>query len=223
MWAMGLAVLGAATFAQAETPVRDTLLIGLVEVPALFGVLEPDKPVPTLPNRVRPINLRAKPSLDSDVVFRVETPESIEAHEHGYEHLSAVVYAIRDGWYLVSYAVKDRQGKGWLSAVDAGQYRSLAELLKNGLAYLTPEWDGRLFAFPMEDARAQNLSNGKQDPDIIVADDRQDDDGRDWFLVIVLGHGRCGALGYPPVVAAGWVPGHSRQGKLQAWFYSRGC
>jgi hypothetical protein len=198
-------------------------IIGLVEIPALFGVLENDQPAPTPPDSVRPIALRASPDPASNILARIEAAAAIETREHGYEQPAAVVYQVSsNGWYLLSYTLAGRSRKAWLDPADAGVYRDVATLLHDRLSYLTREWDRRLYVSPAGDPAAHQIPSDMIEAAIIIADQTVHN-GEDWFLVVVFGASPCEGMAHPPVVSAGWVPAHSSSGHMQVWYYSRGC
>ena len=134
--AVAIVVAVAAGGAQ-EPPAR---LMGILEVPAVLNRYTADgNAIPA----ERPIELRARPVLDSAIVATVTEGKQLEVEEYEYEELGAVAYARRLEWTLV----KTRDGvAGWLSPRDAGPYHSLESLLKDHdeLAELTDAWDGWL-------------------------------------------------------------------------------
>ena len=130
---MVIAVAVVAGRAQ-EAPPR---LTGIVEVPAVLNRFTRDgNAIPA----ERPIELRARPVLDSAVVATISESKQLEVEEYDYEESGAVAYARRMEWTLVktSGAVV-----GWLAPPDAGTYHSLESLLKDHreLAELTDAWD----------------------------------------------------------------------------------
>jgi hypothetical protein len=207
----------------ATAPLQEQRIIGLVEIPALFGVLESDQPVPTPPDSVRPISLRDSPDPAATIVVSIESADAIEVREHGYEQPSAVVYEIsKNGWYLLSYTLGARSGKAWLDPADAGVFRDVATLLRDGLSYLTREWDRKLYAAPAGEPAAHQIPSDMIEPAIIIADHTVQND-EDWFLVVVQSSSPCEGMTHPPVVSAGWLPAHTRSGQMQLWFHARGC
>ena len=206
----------------ATAPPQEQRIIGLIEIPALFGVLENDRPVPTVPDSVQPIELRQSPDPAATVVARI-VASAIEAREHGYEQPSAVVYEVsNNGWYLLSYTLDGHARKAWLDPAHAGVFRDVATLLQDRLSYLTREWDRQLYASPAGDPAARQIPSDMIEPFTIIADHAVQN-GEDWFLVVVLGASPCEGVSHPPVVSAGWVPAHTTSGQLQVWYYSRGC
>jgi hypothetical protein len=205
-----------ATASQVSPPVaasRAPKLIGLVEVPALIGG-------PERPATPSPVRLRTEPSSAAPVGCTARETADLETREHGYEELSAVVYEVRDGWYGVRCGLLERLV--WLAPADAGTFRSFAELVQHGLAYLTGEWDRRLYQKPHLGAVSQVVRVEAQQPDITVADTAMAN-GELWLLVVVFGEGRCTVDEPAAVLGAGWTPAHAASGNVAAWFYSRGC
>jgi hypothetical protein len=186
-------------------------LVGLVEIPSVLG----DPEVATQGS----VTLRTEPSTTAPVACVVRAAADLETREHGYEELSGVVYDSRPGWYGLRCRGVD--GLAWLAASDAGTFRRMDELLKDGLAYLTAEWDRALYQRPRRTAAAHRVRVESREPDITVADTTIVDDEL-WLLVVVHGEGRCTAEEPGPVVDAGWTPAHTRNGDVTAWFHSRG-
>jgi hypothetical protein len=193
-------------------PSRPFRLVGLVEVPALLGVLEPAAP--------KAVSLRAEPSSTAVVICTARGAADLETREHGYEELSAVVYEVRDRWYGIRCPSSPSQQLVWLSPADAGTFRPLEELVQHGLAYLTADWDRRLYQKPGATSHVVRLD--AQQPDVTVADSTVVN-GKLWFLVVVFGKGRCTIDEPAAVLDAGWIPAHAASGNVAAWFYSRGC
>jgi hypothetical protein len=119
-------------------------LIGVVEVPRVTGTYAEDgTPIP--PNPAIPVDLRREPSDGSSVAASVTAIEQLETVEYAYEERAPIVYARQGEWSQV----RTTSGlDGWLSPRDAGEFHSLAELLRGRHAYLTEAWDGALFAQP---------------------------------------------------------------------------
>jgi hypothetical protein len=188
-------------------------IVGLVEIPTVLG--SSDTPAH------KAVTLRTEPSETAPVACVVRAAADLETREHGYEELSAAVFESRTGWYGVRCAGGgDRLA--WLAAGDASTFRPLEELVQHGLAYLTAQWDRKLYRRPRRAAASHLVRVDAQQPDITVAD-ASVVDGELWLLVIVYGEGRCTADEPGPVLDAGWTPAHSTAGEVAAWFHSRGC
>jgi hypothetical protein len=187
-------------------------IIGLVEIPSVFG--SPDDP------EHRTVTLRTEPFETAAVACVARGADDLETREHGYEEVSAVVYDSKTGWYGLRCRGVDRLA--WLAASDAGTFRPLEELVRDGLAYLTAAWNRVLYQKPHRTAPSHRVRVDTSEPDITVADSAVVDDEL-WLLVIVYGEGRCSADEPGPVLDAGWTPAHTRTGDSAAWFYSRGC
>jgi hypothetical protein len=192
---------------------RTPHLIGLVEIPSVLG--------DSSASAHRPVTLRTEASGTAPVACIVRTADDLETREHGYEELSAVVYESKTGWYRVR-CTSGGARPAWLAAGDGGTFRPLEELVKDGLAYLTPEWDRSLYQRPRRTAGSHRVRVAAEQPDITVADTTEVD-GELWLLVIVYAEGRCTAAEPAAVLDAGWTPAHSTTGGTTAWFYSRGC
>ena len=187
-------------------------LIGLVEIPSVLGDTGSAR---------KSVTLRTDASDTAPVACVVRTASDLETREHGYEELSAVVYESKTGWYRVR-CTSGGARPAWLAAGDGGTFRPLEELVKDGLAYLTPEWDRSLYQRPRRTAGSHRVRVAAEQPDITVADTTVVD-GELWLLVIVYAEGRCTAEEPAAVLDAGWTPAHSTTGGITAWFYSRGC
>ena len=60
------------------------------------------------------------------------------------ERPAAVVFEVKDDWYCLAMASPREGDCVWKKEVHAEHFKPLIALL-NGMAYLTPEWDGRLY------------------------------------------------------------------------------
>jgi hypothetical protein len=211
----------AADAAIAQEPPR---LIGLVELAGLFGVQDPDGPPGAMPPaRVEPVPVHEEPG-EGEPFRMVAMPQAIEWHEHDYEAPAALAFDAQDGWVMVALREGEARRYGWVPPTHAGPLHRLETLLVNGLAYLTTEWDGRLFdaadldaasaRFEPSSARTQRAVN------VLRAIER---DGVLWLRVELLGPGRCETVEPPEVEATGWLRALAPDGRPNAWFYSRGC
>lgn len=137
--------------------------------------------------------------------------------EFDYERPGAIVLARQGNWYRVRLA----EGAAWLQASGQAEFHPLEEMLEEGLAYFTEEWDGNLYRSPggatLQVAEAPVSASG-----VLVTDSRWSN-GRLWLQVSVLSHSECDLPTEPRVVRQGWVPAHSRSGEPNVWFHSRGC
>jgi hypothetical protein len=215
----------AGTFAEGRTNSGEKIL-GLVEVPQVFGEADPSGPPgQTQPKKVSLLKLQAEPGKNSKVVMQLSKPDEIVSREHGYEQSSAVVYARKGGWYMI----QTKTGKGWLAPEGAGRFRSYEELLKDE-GYLNKNWNGRLYSSP----------GAAKYSDQLVFEDKDQGAYAAWMLTrasvrilskkkvaeelwvqVQLFEGGCGA---PEVLGKkGWVPVYNEAGAENLWFHSRGC
>jgi hypothetical protein len=198
-------------------------VIGIVELPGLFGTRDPDGPPGlTPPRHVQPIPIHVAPTSGSDILARVTDAQEIEVAEYDYEAPGALTHDVRDGWNLIGVVTPAGRTSGWLPPQYAGRLHSLPTLLVDGLAYLTEAWDRKLFpaAGAASTGRLLDVATGRAD---VIVRQARESGGRLWLEVDVLGPGRCRQADPPPVVARGWVPAHASDGRPNAWFYSRGC
>jgi hypothetical protein len=201
-------------------------VIGLVEIPALHAALNTGKPDAA----TAPVALRAGQSRDSAVAVTINDRRQLVSREHGYEQVSAAVYArISDpaggAWYKLGYAVGDKAGFGWwLDAASTGTFRHASTLVAGHKAFLTNDWDGRLYARPEAQAAARTLTAPGRDahPAVHVVDVwTERATGEDWYLVAAT-QGHCGD-GPTEIVATGWVRAFAANGGNSVWYYARGC
>lgn len=140
-----------------------------------------------------------------------------QAAESDYEYLSAIVYQVKNGWYLI--ALKD--GVGWIASEDAGRAHPLEELVLKNPAYLTNEWNGQLWNAPSFSSQVKKL-NSRFSKDVRVLKAHRDGEQL-WFQVEILSSDLCAAGSEPEVVSTGWVLAYSNSGKTTIWFSARGC
>ena len=218
-------LLATSVSAQIGKQVEDTQhMIGLLEVPRLFGIYNLDSPSAS-PSSQGAIKLYSAPTTKAGVMAVAEKPEDIEAAEHAYEEKSAVTYKRHTGWYLIGVSTNSGTTKGWISAREAGAFYSLGRLLLRSMSYLTEHWDKRLWTLPTTLSRNKRIAiKGYGRPvhyDVNVISAKKKGHQL-WLRVELLGPGRCSGV-EPKVIAKGWIPAYSRRGNLNAWFYSRGC
>ncbi|MBI4517663.1 MAG: hypothetical protein HY699_17800 [Deltaproteobacteria bacterium] len=196
-------------------------LIGLLELVTVLNLDEPgaSSPPPRLPSAV--IEVMASPESGAAVVAQIRLPTDIITRELDYERKAAVVLEQRAAWYRIALP-HDRSG--WLSARLAGPFHPFAELIVNRLSYLTAHWDGWIWPDPGAGNPVNanvKQSEGRHEYPVNVRG-TQDLAGTLWLQVEILSASPCEG-GSPKTVISGWVPAYSPEGKLTAWFYSRGC
>ena len=196
-------------------------IVGLVEVPALHSRINQGSP--DLP--IGPVALFAEPNHEADVAFVVRNRNELESREHGYEQVSAEVYALAGNagggyWYKLRRVDGIEPEFGWLNQADVGTYHEIHDLLISGLTYLTGDWDARLFESPSLDSGSREFEDLEDQPDVRIADIAYPD-GEPWYLVVIV-RGSCS--GDPiEVIATGWIRAYSEAGGNTVWHYSRGC
>jgi hypothetical protein len=251
-WGVGVCLLGVTALVAGVLGVpgadqAEPRLIGLVELPGLFGTPDPDGPPGALlPGESRPVPLHAEPEAVSVRLTTVSTADSIQWLEFDYEAPAAVAYGVAAGWVRVALREGDGRRYGWVPPEHQGTLHRLGTLLEEGLAYMTSDWDGLLRETPSTTPTASRLEREepeqRDDPagvDIVevvggvagVEDGVTDVnvvqvvevDGVTWLQVELLGPGRCQAAEAPAVEATGWVPALADDSRPNAWFHSRGC
>lgn len=198
-------------------------IIGLVEIPVLHDPVNSgneDAPHES-------IVLRAYPAADSAVAFTIAERQQLDSREHGYEQISATVYSTSTDshgglWYRLRQATADQEDFGWLSPVDAGQYRDVHSLMEEGLSYLTEDWDRRLFQDPMTTSPATTIPDAERRSVVRIIGIYHEHGSREPWYRLEIVKGSC-MEDQPEVVATGWVPAYAASGRNNVWFYSRGC
>lgn len=214
---LGMAAIG-------ETRQETPRLVGLVELPGLFGAPDPDGPPGSrAPDPFTPVPVHATPDTGTRRFARITAPDEVEWREFAYEAPAAMAYGESDGWVRVAIGEADERRYGWVPPEHRGTLHRLPELLENGLAYLTAEWDGRLRERPASASPSTDLrADVAERPDVNVLRSVEAD-GITWLEVELLGPGRCVQASPAAVRATGWVPALAPDGSPNAWFYSRGC
>ena len=188
-------------------------IIGLVELPRVWDA---DAPSPATAARLsdQPMPIHVAPLLSSAVSDWVSSPSDIESREHGYEAVSAAVYATQGGWFRIR--VHGRLG--WIPPGEAGRYRRIEELLRDGLTHLTSAWDRRVASEP----GATPVLVPRHSNDSVHVSEMRRVSADLWLKVDFLSPGHCQSA--PPRVAStGWIPAYNKAGSLTVWFFSRGC
>jgi len=199
-------------------------IIGSVEIPALHAAINRGLPEPA---HSKPVTLYVEPAAGSRAAAVLRTRQEVVSIEHGYEQLSAGVVEIRSqggrSWYRVQFQIGNWHGTGWLAPRDAGRYRPLSRMLLEGLVFLSEAWDGSLYDAPRSGAKRRDVGRVRERPDVRVI--ATSGSGQHlWLRVELIDHSFCEDPHTPPsVIAAGWIPVHSRDGRVTAWHYSRGC
>jgi hypothetical protein len=196
-------------------------LIGLLELPTVLNLDEPRASSPPPRLHHAPLEARAAPEAGAALVASIRSPLDVITREYDYERQAAVVLEQRRDWYRIALP---EQRTGWLSARVAGALHPFAELIVNRLSYLTQHWDGWVWPDPGAGIPVTaNLkrSEGRHEYPVNVLA-TQDVAGTLWLQIELLSADPCEG-GSPKTVQGGWVPAYSPEGKLTAWFHSRGC
>lgn len=197
-------------------------VIGLVELPGLLGTRDPNGPPGLIPpEKVQPVRLHSHPSSKSPVIANVSNSELLETAEFAYEALAATVYEVTDGWLRLRLTDASKNIYGWVSPNSRGSFHPIADLLTSGLCYLTNDWDGALFVDSAASKVIRQFEENEDTVNINVLRTKEQKDGL-WLEVEILGPGRCEGND-PKSIAKGWVPAYGKNGRGNAWFFSRGC
>jgi hypothetical protein len=175
--------------------------------------------------RPTPVPLFAEADGQSARIATVSSADSLEWREFEYEAPAAVAYGeTEDGWVRIALVEDGGRRYAWVPPGHRGTLHALGALLESGLAYLTPEWDGRLREMPSPASASAHVDRTDPDdlPDVNVIR-VVESEGETWLQVELLGPGRCEGAEAPVVEASGWVPALADSGRPNAWFYSRGC
>lgn len=196
-------------------------LIGFIEIPTVFGEIDPrGPPGQSEPSGRANIPIRREPSKDSPTVRRISRPGAVVSHEFGYEEYAAAVYERVGEWTRVALTGDAGSEFGWIASEYSGTFHRLET---QGLSYLTAHWDRRLYESPSGAPMPglEQAALGSQ-PAIQVVE--VSGSGRNaWLQVKLLRESQCTSQEAPQVVAQGWIELHDLDGNPTAWFYPRGC
>jgi hypothetical protein len=195
-------------------------IIGSVEIPALYGVVETESGK----TRATAVTLYSQPVDGAKPVTVIKDRWEIESLEHASDQGSAGVLEMKDGWYLVQFKSAEQLGTGWLSPRDAGRFRWLRDILVGGMGFMTDTWDRILYDAPNRNAPRQLVRTVRDRQNAVVASTGGDprDPQQYWLLVVLLDGSICDG-GSRSVIASGWIPAYSTTGRLNTWHFSRGC
>ena len=218
-----------------ESSTRGGPLRGMVELPGIFGRGNPSGPPgQTMTGPVTPVPAFDAPSFGANVIAVLTTAEQMEVGEHAYEEVSALVYDVREGWFEIALKSASR-ATAWVSPDDAGPFRTVASLVSAG-GYTTVGWDRRLRTVPEWSNEGTNVPGTKDDtvdarligefspgpaPSDFEVLETRTVAGDTWMRISIY-TGNCLSNTHS-VVASGWLPVHAETGRLNVWFYSRGC
>jgi hypothetical protein len=220
-------------------PASRSPLLGLLRLPLPTGSTSTASPVPCRdsatvdlfaePHAATPIGIvrldswcRDALSIDSvRIISRIgRRTRDLPTREIAYEAPAAMVIAeAADGWLRLRL---DDSAAAWTMVRDSSAYRPIEALVREGLAYLTADWDGRLASAPDAPLLSPMLGGPIDGRPVTVRDVRQLG-GVTWVRVDVLVRSACEDGGTPAVVASGWLPLHTATGAPTVWFHSRGC
>jgi hypothetical protein len=142
--------------------------------------------------------------------------------EYTYEAPAAIVLERRDRWFKVRLS----DGVGWIHASERDEFHSLEALLRDGLTYLSAEFNGHLSRAPGTSTPAPGdravVYARLAEPPVRTIDFRRVN-GQLWIDVEILSDSICTSSDPPTVTRRGWLPAHAANGQPTIWFYSRGC
>ena len=195
-----------------QAPVR-------VESPVYAPPLPPKPPIP---------ESGAQDSLIGLVAVPAESLPRFEIRASSAEAMAVTVYGRNRGWYLVGTRTG---GRDWLHEGVVRRYFAIENVVLNKLNYLTESWDGGLRDKPESGAAGlvvalppSLLTAGgvRRDVPARVTEATHADDSV-WLKVEILEQSPCEVTGAPRILATGWIPVWSADGKPTAWYYPRGC
>lgn len=194
-------------------------MIGLLELPSIFGIADPNGPPgSTLPFNKKIITVYNAPSMKSTVIKLIKCPDDLELREHSYEVLSVVTYQEKEGWYLIGIK-NNKLTRGWICPEDAGKFRPYKELITDSLTYLTDEWDGIIWRTPDINSNSESIKEFPTRHVRII--ETKKINNKLWLHIELLNPGWCD-LEDPKAIKKGWIPAFSKSCP-NVWFYSRGC
>jgi len=194
-------------------------ILGLLVLSDLFaagetggvGMAEPVVPLP----------LYSAPVDGTTPVRLIDDASELAWREYAYEAGAAVVIGVRDGWHRIRLA---DGSAGWVRPDHADRFIPLDALFSGHLTYLTGAWAGQLWRSGRGGWRAFGIDHdhghGRETPAEVVAIEADGDSL--WLEVAIPETSPCEGGG-AEIRARGWVPAWNRKGKLNVWFYSRGC
>lgn len=209
-------------------------LIGLLTLPQVFGDGPCERftpaPIPVFERvngasvgeiRVRTYWTFTDPGSCEGLVVHARLgahpPAPLPTLEYGYETPAAIVVERQGEWFKLATG----HGVGWIRANASNRYYPYDELVRDGLSYLTADWDGELHASPGGRRVSRPALTPETGVDVL---DRRRVAGELWLLVQT-GRAECAPApdALPPVIVKGWIRAHGHRRAPAVWFYSRGC
>jgi len=227
---MRLLLVLVAGLMASRPPLAKPPLLGLLTLPRVFGEgacdPTPARPVPLhrAPEgvqigelrRVRPWRMHPDGGCEPlEVrVLRGDRQDTLPTREMGYEEPAAIVTARVAGWYRIRLS----EGDAWVADSTSGRFVWYAQLVAEGMAFVTDGAAAGLATAAGGTRRAPVVAGAH-----VRVTKTAEVDGALWFEVEVLGASPCGDDPDPPTIARGWLPAHDARGEPTVWFHSRGC
>lgn len=190
-------------------------ILGLLVLSGVFGPGETGGVIMADP--VVPLPLYSAPDEDRERLRLIDDASELEWREYAYEAGAAVVTGRHDGWYRIRLA---DGGAGWVRPEHADRFIPLTELYASAMTYLTHDWSGRLWRDGRVGWRAYAVEKAAETPVEVVGVHAE---GESLWLEVAIPETSPCEGGGSEVRARGWVPVWNEQGKLNVWFFSRGC
>lgn len=196
-------------------------LLGIVEIPALFGTRAVDGPPGLVaPAQPKPVEYRDTPA--GKISGRIAAASEVASLEYGYEEAGAQVCKRGKGHYGVALA----SGRiVWVAETAVGNFHTFEQLILNGLSHFTKSWDGSLWTRPGAGRKVLSRPKAGTAPDDAPSVDAKAarvHKGQLWFEIEIPKVAPC-TESPQSVVGRGWVPAFGPGGRPNLWFSSRGC
>jgi hypothetical protein len=146
---------------------------------------------------------------------RAQPVEIVPTREYAYEESDPIVLAREGDWFRIRTCA----GARWVHAPEKERFYSYETLVRDGMSFFTPSWNGRFYATP----GGMALETPTLDWDAAASVVRFSRVGGELWAYVLAGHEHCNPDAPQSPTIEGWVRAYGAERTPALWFHSRGC